>query len=185
MVHQYLGGRNDKCNGIREGIACDALYVERNFDIDVDPGALGTRDLKFSLRGCCLPIEMAPFHRVKVDENVLIPTLGGLRLACKLWQVADGRRLDDHSVKLICYPGWLDNSGSWDRAAEILCKQYGFAVLAIDPPGCGLSDHRPLSTLYNDFEEAPLIADVADAIGWQTFGLLGHSRGGEYKSWNV
>jgi hypothetical protein len=119
-------------------------------------------------------------YPVKVDENILIPTLGGLRLACKLWQVADGRKLDEHEVKLICYPGWLDNSGSWDRAAEILCKEYGFAILAVDPPGCGFSDHRPSSCLYNDYEEGPLIADVADAIGWQTFGLLGHSRGGKY-----
>lgn len=116
-------------------------------------------------------------YEIIVDENVLIPTTGGLRLACKLWQVS-GLSIAEHAVKLICYPGWLDNSGSFDTCAEILCGDYGFAVLAVDPPGCGLSDHRPRSSLYNDYEEPPLIADIADELGWETFGLVGHSRGG-------
>ena len=113
---------------------------------------------------------------VHLDENVLIPTTGGLRLACKLWTVK-GRAAIDHSMRLICYPGWLDNSGSFDIPAELLCKDYGFAVLAVDPPGCGLSDHRPQSSLYNDFEEAPMVADIADELGWDVFGLVAHSRG--------
>ena len=35
---------------------------------------------------------------VHVDENVLIPTMGGLRLACKLWTVK-GKAASDHAVK--------------------------------------------------------------------------------------
>ena len=113
---------------------------------------------------------------VHLHENILVPTTGGLRLACKTWTVK-GRAAVDHTMRLLCYPGWLDNSGSCDLPAEILCRDYGFAVVAIDPPGCGLSDHRPWSSIYNDYEEVPLIADVADELGWDTFGLVGHSRG--------
>ena len=75
------------------------------------------------------------------------------------------------------WPGWLDNSGSFDNCAPILCAQFGFELLCVDPPGCGWSDHRPKSCVYNDFEEAPLIGAVADYLGWTVFGLVGHSRG--------
>lgn len=112
-----------------------------------------------------------------VDEHVMLPTTGGLRLACKLWTVKD-KPVSEHEVKVICYPGWLDNAASFDFPAEILCREFGFALLCVDPPGCGLSDWRPLSAIYNDFDEVPMIADLADELGWDEFVLMGHSRGG-------
>lgn len=117
-------------------------------------------------------------NQVDVNENVLLPTCNGeLRLACKMYSV---RGLDHskHAVRLICYPGWLDNSGSFDDLAEYLCATFGYAVLTVDPPGCGLSDHRPKAQIYNDYEEVPLIGDLADVLGWDEFGVVGHSRGG-------
>lgn len=116
--------------------------------------------------------------QVQVNEHLLLPTCNGeLRLACKLYTVK-GLDHKQHAVRLVCYPGWLDNSGSFDDLATFLCGQFGYALLTVDPPGCGLSDHRPKSQIYNDYEEPPLISDLADAIGWDTFGIIGHSRGG-------
>lgn len=117
-------------------------------------------------------------------EDIRLPTsFGKLTLACKLWtmnhSVFDGaKHQPKEELRLIAYPGWLDNSGSFDTCVERLVKLHGFTVLVVDPPGCGWSDHRAESSVYNDFEEAAMIGDLAQEMEWETFGLLGHSRGG-------
>uniref|UniRef100_A0A7S3PD40 AB hydrolase-1 domain-containing protein n=1 Tax=Aplanochytrium stocchinoi TaxID=215587 RepID=A0A7S3PD40_9STRA len=48
----------------------------------------------------------------------------------------------------------------------------------MDPPGCGLSQHRPACGWYNDYEECIMMMQVADKLGWdEPFIICGHSRG--------
>mmetsp|Transcript_36648 Transcript_36648/g.71920 ORF Transcript_36648/g.71920 Transcript_36648/m.71920 type:complete len:312 (+) Transcript_36648:59-994(+) len=92
------------------------------------------------------------------------------RLAAKSWG-------DSSAKPMLLYPGWLDNAGSFDSIAPVLADR-GYYVIALDPPGCGKSDHLPKICTINDYDEPPLILDVADILGWTTFTLAGHSRGG-------
>ena len=118
-----------------------------------------------------------------------------LRLSCKLWSSsvhapvendlnnkandpAPAPRPKTGRVGIAC-PGWLDNAGSFDTLAPLLIENGCFdQLLCYDAPGCGHSDHRPLSQVYNDFEEAPMLVELADALGYAEFYLLAHSRGG-------
>jgi pimeloyl-ACP methyl ester carboxylesterase len=50
-------------------------------------------------------------------------------------------------------------------------------ILAIDLPGHGLSDHKPLSGNYAIWDDLRCIISIANQMGWQEFSLLGHSRG--------
>ena len=73
---------------------------------------------------------------------------------------------------------WLDNSGSWDELAPLLAKA-GYYFVALDPPGCGKSEHLPPSSWYIHFrEEAVMLMHCGDALGWKDpFILCAHSRG--------
>jgi pimeloyl-ACP methyl ester carboxylesterase len=119
--------------------------------------------------------------------TTLIPVLGGadFRLAVKLWTPASSAHLNycDHPRRALAYPGWLDNAGSFDTLAPILCEELELTICAIDPPGCGLSDHKPRSAVYSDFEEPPLVIEIANQLGWDSFVLIGHSRGGSICAW--
>jgi pimeloyl-ACP methyl ester carboxylesterase len=87
-----------------------------------------------------------------------------------------------NGIRVIAYPGWLDNSGSFKYLAAAMAD-LGFLVVAIDPPGCGYSDHLPLCSAYNDFDEVRVLFEVADALGWSTFSCLAHSRGSGICVW--
>ena len=116
-----------------------------------------------------LAIEM----RVDVLEGVL-------SLAVRVWPSpkTPKKTPKEHERVGFMYPGWLDNVGSFDTLAPILASRLDCCFVAVDPPGCGLSQHRPPGVLYNDFEECMLIGDVADGLGVEKFFLVGHSRGG-------
>lgn len=70
--------------------------------------------------------------------------------------------------------GWLDNSASFFRLAPLLRDHY---VVALDMAGHGLSDHRSNREPYNIWQDVGEVFGVADALGWDRFMLLGHSRG--------
>jgi len=57
------------------------------------------------------------------------------------------------------------DAGSFDTLAPLLSQRLQLTIVCIDPPGCGFSDHRPRSSNYADFEEVPLIGEVADCVG--------------------
>mmetsp|Transcript_3949 Transcript_3949/g.7630 ORF Transcript_3949/g.7630 Transcript_3949/m.7630 type:complete len:698 (+) Transcript_3949:105-2198(+) len=103
----------------------------------------------------------------------------GLTLGYQAW-LPDG--LDEIAAcpeqqRILAYPGWLDNSGSFEPLAPYFAKA-GFAVVALDPPGCGHSSWRSKAAMYHDFEEIPFIAKAADLVGWEgMFIAMGHSRG--------
>ena len=108
-------------------------------------------------------------------EDRRIAVAGGeLSLAVRIWapEAAPIQRC-------IAWPGWLDNAGSFDTLAPHFVAT-GYEFVAVDPPGCGLSDHLPPSAAYVDLDEALLIIELADALRYDPnapFILIGHSRG--------
>jgi pimeloyl-ACP methyl ester carboxylesterase len=70
--------------------------------------------------------------------------------------------------------GWLDNAESFRALAE---RMPGVHLVALDLAGHGRSDHRAADGDYNIWSDLPDIQAVADELGWDAFGLLGHSRG--------
>ena len=89
--------------------------------------------------------------------------------------------LDNHSTKILCLHGWLDNSASFDTLGPYVCSRYSDAtVVAVDLPGHGLSDHRPKSgpiTVLADF--CYYVEEIVHCLGWNDskIALIGHSMG--------
>lgn len=77
-------------------------------------------------------------------------------------------------IKVLALHGWLDNAASFTRLAPLLI---GCEVVALDLPGHGLSSHRSADASYHIWDDLPDIMAVADLLEWDTFALLGHSRG--------
>jgi len=96
-----------------------------------------------------------------------------LRLAARVWG-------DAALPPLLAVHGWLDNAASFDHLAPLLSKH--FHIVALDLPGHGRSDHRPPGPWYHYIEYLGDVLAAADALGWQRFGLLGHSLGGAVAS---
>ena len=90
-----------------------------------------------------------------------------LRLAALEWGPPDG-------TPVLALHGWLDNAASFCRLAPLLRD---FHVVAVDLPGHGRSDHRPLGAAFQFLDFLPDVAAAADSLGWQRFVLLGHSMG--------
>lgn len=98
------------------------------------------------------------------EEFVL--SIAGVAIAGKRWR--------NGSRPVLALHGWLDNAASFDVLAPLLA---GADVVALDLPGHGLSYHRTPQGSYNVWDDLPDLVRVADALGWQRFHLLGHSRG--------
>ncbi|MGI1677317.1 MAG: alpha/beta hydrolase [Cellvibrionaceae bacterium] len=75
---------------------------------------------------------------------------------------------------VIALHGWLDNSASFDRIAPRLKNIH---LIALDCAGHGKSSHRAKGSPYLIWQDVADVFEVADQMGWQNFGLLGHSRG--------
>jgi pimeloyl-ACP methyl ester carboxylesterase len=82
--------------------------------------------------------------------------------------------------KLLALHGWLDNAASFDRLAPLLSAH--FHIVAVDLPGHGRSAHRPPGLWYHYIDYLGDVLAAADALGWERFGLLGHSLGGAIAS---
>lgn len=91
----------------------------------------------------------------------------GLSIACLEW----GSRGE---LPVLALHGWLDNAASFDRLAPALA---GMHVVAPDLAGHGLSDHKPASGSYNLWDDLSYLVALVDALGWERFAILGHSRG--------
>lgn len=85
-----------------------------------------------------------------------------------------GLRNDGTGPRVLALHGWLDNAASFIPLAEHL---HGIDLVAIDQPGHGRSAHLPAGTDYSFVGAINAILDVADALGWERFALLGHSMG--------
>ncbi|MDG1813204.1 MAG: alpha/beta hydrolase [Porticoccaceae bacterium] len=105
-----------------------------------------------------MPIE---FVRERSFEN------RGLTFAAKEW----GR---SGSLPVIALHGWLDNANTFDRMLPFMDNLH---VIALDLAGHGRSDFRSADSGYEIWHDISDIMTVADAMGWERFALLGHSRG--------
>jgi pimeloyl-ACP methyl ester carboxylesterase len=95
--------------------------------------------------------------------------LPGLSLAAVEWR---GSSIAPHRV--LASHGWLDNAGSFDLLAPRLA---GCHVVALDAAGHGRSGFRSPDASYALWHDVGDLAGVADALGWDSFNLVGHSRG--------
>ena len=59
----------------------------------------------------------------------------------------------------------------------IAAREWGLHFVSIDCPGHGASESRSEGTHYHFIDWVPVVFDVADTLGWETFSLLGHSMG--------
>ena len=83
-------------------------------------------------------------------------------------------RNDGEGARVLALHGWLDNAASFLPLAPHL---RGIDLVAIDQPGHGRSAHLPQGSDYSFVAAMNLVLDVADALGWEHFALLGHSMG--------
>ena len=93
--------------------------------------------------------------------------LPGVRLRALEWGAPGG-------VPVLALHGWLDNAGSFDLLAPLLPACH---LIALEAAGHGLSDPRSADSSYNIWQDVGDVHDVALALGWERFNLLGHSRG--------
>ncbi len=94
-------------------------------------------------------------------------SLPHIEVAAHLYGPEDGQ-------PVIALHGWLDNAATFSRLAPLLD---GVRVVALDLPGHGHSDHRPLGAAYNIWDYAHDVLQTAEQFGWKRFSLLGHSMG--------
>jgi len=93
--------------------------------------------------------------------------VNGLQLAGMSWG-------EPGSQPLLMLHGWLDNAASFSMLAPLFTDYH---VVALDLTGHGLSDRRSADASYQIWDDLPEILGVVDALGWDGFNLLGHSRG--------
>jgi len=94
-------------------------------------------------------------------------SLPHIELAAHIFGPEDG-------LPVIALHGWLDNANSFARLAP---KLKGLRIVALDMAGHGHSAHRPVGAGYALWDYAHDVLQVAEQLGWQRFGLLGHSLG--------
>jgi len=76
--------------------------------------------------------------------------------------------------RVLALHGWLDNAASFVPLAPHL---EGVDLVAPDLPGHGRSFHLAPGADYSFAGAVHAVLDIADALGWDTFSLLGHSMG--------
>lgn len=93
--------------------------------------------------------------------------LQGNTIAARQWGNPDG-------VPVLAMHGWLDNCASFDAMAPYL---QSLNLVAVDMAGHGQSYHRHRDANYTVWTEIEDVLGMADALGWQRFSVLAHSRG--------
>ncbi|WP_246121019.1 alpha/beta fold hydrolase [Luteimonas granuli] len=98
----------------------------------------------------------------------------GFELSLPMGTVRGLRAGTGGAPRVLALHGWLDNAASFVPLAPHLP---GIELVAPDLPGHGASDHLPRGMDYSFAGAVHTVLDVADALGWERFGLLGHSMG--------
>lgn len=98
-------------------------------------------------------------------QNIFIP---GLTIHARVWGPDDG-------MPILAMHGWLDNAATFDLLAPLLPD---YRIVSVDFPGHGFSDHLPACGIYHHSDRVIQMFQVADALGWEKFSILGHSMGG-------
>ena len=76
--------------------------------------------------------------------------------------------------RVLALHGWLDNAASFVPLAGHL---HDIELVAVDLPGHGRSVHLPVGAHYTFELAVHHVLDIAEALGWERFRLLGHSMG--------
>lgn len=85
---------------------------------------------------------------------------------------------DPNGVPVLALHGWLDNCASFDAMApHLLRHNQSLNLVAVDMAGHGQSYHRHRDANYTVWTEIEDVLGMADALGWQRFSVLAHSRG--------
>ena len=90
-----------------------------------------------------------------------------------------GLRGDGDGPRVLALHGWLDNAASFIPLAAHLP---GVQLAAPHLPGHGRSAHLAPGAEYTSGVAVNAVLDIADALGWDTFSLLGHSMGARIAS---
>lgn len=102
-----------------------------------------------------------------------------LTLDIPMGRIAGLRSGAPGAPRVLALHGWLDNAASFvPLAAEFeRAGLDGIDLVAPDLPGHGRSAHLPPSADYSFAGALHSVLDIADALGWERFALLGHSMG--------
>ncbi|MEO5565768.1 MAG: alpha/beta hydrolase, partial [Luteimonas sp.] len=76
--------------------------------------------------------------------------------------------------RVMALHGWLDNAASFVPLAAHLPN---LELVAPDLPGHGRSAHLTPGADYSFAAAVNTVLDIADALGWEKFSVLGHSMG--------
>ena len=98
----------------------------------------------------------------------------GFELALPGGTVRGLRAGREGAPRVLALHGWLDNAASFVPLAPHLD---GLDLVVPDLPGHGASDHLPRGMDYSFAAAVHSVLDIADALGWERFRLLGHSMG--------
>lgn len=79
-------------------------------------------------------------------------------------------------VRVLVLPGWALDANVW-LATRAQLDVEGFTFAYVDFPGYGVGRDEPLAEGIDGMASVAIAA--ADSLGWNTFGILGHSMGGE------
>jgi pimeloyl-ACP methyl ester carboxylesterase len=101
-------------------------------------------------------------------------TLREFTVDIPMGRIAGLRRGDPGAPRVLALHGWLDNAASFVPLAAHLP---GIELVAPDIPGHGRSAHLPPGGDYSFANAVHATLDIADALGWERFALLGHSMG--------
>ena len=93
----------------------------------------------------------------------------GRTIAAKRWGNSAG-------PKFMGLHGWLDNANTFDRLAPLLPE---LNLVALDFAGHGYSDHRAPGAHYHQIDDVQDVVAAAQVLGWDRFGLIGHSMGAQ------
>jgi pimeloyl-ACP methyl ester carboxylesterase len=83
---------------------------------------------------------------------------------------------DSSHPALIFVHGYLSHHGVWKRTIAALKDR--FFCVALDLLGFGDSE-KPTAPVYGIAQQAQRVVQLADALGLEQFGLVGHSMGGQ------
>lgn len=91
-----------------------------------------------------------------------------------LGRIATLRGGNPQGPKVLALHGWLDNAASFVPLSEHFAD---LDLVVPDLPGHGHSAHLAPGAEYTLGVTVNALLDVADALGWERFALLGHSMG--------
>ncbi len=81
---------------------------------------------------------------------------------------------DRSCIPVIAIHGWLDNAASFIPLSRHLSNIH---LVALDLPGHGKSEHRSGASAYHVIDYATDVLLAAEALGFETFSIIGHSLG--------